>query len=136
LTAFLTGCWAGLFLARGMKVTVVDPRPEAENQLVEFVKDAWPLLSDLGLTLSEQVQEAGFLTDSAQLSDIDFVQECGPERIEVKRQIVASLESVLAPDTVISSSTSSLKASDIIFQLSFSSKTEIRGHVESVEKGA
>jgi len=105
--------WAGLFLARGMNVTVVDPRQEAEKQLGEFVKNAWPLLSDLGLTLSEQVQEADFLTDTALLRDIDFVQECGPERIEVKCEIVASLESVLAADVVISSSTSSLKASDI-----------------------
>jgi 3-hydroxyacyl-CoA dehydrogenase len=105
--------WASLFLARGMEVVVVEPRSEAQAELQRFVEDAWPQLQALGLTVSDPVCQATFCTDMQSLANVDYVQENGPDRLEVKRQLVRQLEDVIAPDVVIASSTSSLLASDI-----------------------
>ena len=105
--------WASLFLARGMEVVVLEPRQEAETELRDFVADAWPKLQALGLTTGNTLRHAEFTTDYNRLSGVDFVQENGPDRIEVKRLLFRELEQVIAPDVVIASSTSSLMASDI-----------------------
>ncbi|MGO1119983.1 3-hydroxyacyl-CoA dehydrogenase NAD-binding domain-containing protein [Rhodovibrionaceae bacterium A322] len=105
--------WAALFCACGFQVTVYDPNAGLERELQGFVTDAWPLLLDLGLTDQTVPAHPRFTTDLTTLKDVDFVQECGPDRIEVKRQTVAELEQVIAPGVLIASSTSSLIASDI-----------------------
>ncbi|GAB5376124.1 MAG: 3-hydroxyacyl-CoA dehydrogenase NAD-binding domain-containing protein [Acuticoccus sp.] len=105
--------WASLFLARGCAVVVVDPRAEAEAALAAFVAEAWPFLRALDLAQDEHPRRAAFATDIAALAGADFVQECGPDRIEAKRAMIADLEEVIAPDVVIASSTSSLLASDM-----------------------
>jgi len=104
--------WGSLFLARGCHVCVVDPRPETEAALKDFTATAWPMLEALGLTTCDLHQAACFPT-IGDLTNIDFVQECGPDRIEIKQQMVAELEDIIAPDVIISSSTSSLTASAI-----------------------
>jgi len=105
--------WASLFLARGLTVVVVEPRQEAETDLRNFVAEAWPKLKALGLTISETLRHAEFTCDIGRLTGVDFVQENGPDRIDVKRQLVRQLEQIIAPDVVIASSSSSLLASDI-----------------------
>jgi len=105
--------WTSLFLACGVNVVVVDPRPEAQSELDIFVANAWPHLTNLGLTRADNIPKARFSTGFDALEDVDFIQENGPDRIEVKRQLVAEIEAVVAKDVVVASSTSSLKASDI-----------------------
>ena len=105
--------WASLFLARGANVVVVDPRPEVQAALNEFISRAWPLLNSMGLATQAEAAEAQFRLELGDLSDVDFVQENGPDRIEVKRAIVAELEQAIAADVVIASSTSSLRPSDL-----------------------
>lgn len=105
--------WASLFLARGLDVIVVDPRQEALSELRKFIEQAWPNLRALELTTSDSIRDAEFTTDISDLRNIDFVQECAPDRIEVKLDLVAQLEQVISSEVVIASSTSSLMASDI-----------------------
>ncbi|MEW9920297.1 3-hydroxyacyl-CoA dehydrogenase NAD-binding domain-containing protein [Marimonas sp. MJW-29] len=105
--------WASLFLARGCRIVVVDPDEAARVRLDVFLNHAWESLGALGLIVGDQKPEPIVSNDFSALAGVDFVQENGPERIEIKRDIVARLEDVLDPDTVIASSTSSLKASDI-----------------------
>ncbi len=105
--------WASLFLARGMNVTIVDPRAEAEEEFQAFIKEAWPMLEALDLTQAKEIATAKFVRSISDLSNIDFVQECGPDRIEIKQQIIDDLEQVIGENVIISSSTSSLMASDI-----------------------
>lgn len=105
--------WASLFLARGLRVVVVDPRPAAEGELEAFVRKAWPMMKALDLTVTDDVQKADFSHHVGSLTDIDLVTECGPDRIDLKRAIMRELEAVIDPDVIISSSTSSLLASDI-----------------------
>ncbi|MBE0575053.1 MAG: NAD-binding protein [Desulfuromonadales bacterium] len=105
--------WASLFLARGMTVIVVEPRPEAEIQLRQFVAEAWPKLQALGLTISDTVRQAEVTNDFSRLAGIEFVQESGPDRIEIKRELIRQLEQIIDPEVVVASSSSSLLASDI-----------------------
>ena len=105
--------WASLFLARGFEVVVVEPRQQAQAELHHFVEDAWPQLQALGLAVSDTARHALFSTNMQELAGVDYVQENGPDRLEIKRQLVRQLEGVIAPDVVIASSSSSLLASDI-----------------------
>lgn len=105
--------WASLFLARGLEVVVCDPREEVQEQLKSFTEDAWPKLKMLDLTVCDDVRYAEATTDIKDLAGVDFVQESGPDRIDVKRLLVKQLEEVIDPNVIMASSTSSLKASDI-----------------------
>jgi carnitine 3-dehydrogenase len=105
--------WAALFLARNLEVVVVDPREALKNELTEFITRAWPLLKELKLTVSEEISYAKYTNRISDLTDIDFVQENIPDRIEVKHQLIEQLETFIDKDVLIASSTSSLKATDI-----------------------
>jgi 3-hydroxyacyl-CoA dehydrogenase len=107
--------WAALFLSKGLRVTVCDPSQAALDGLPPFITTAWQDLAQLDdiaatppldrLTLTQDIATA--------CAQADMVQECGPDRIAIKRQIVAEIETALAPGAIIASSTSSLMASDI-----------------------
>jgi carnitine 3-dehydrogenase len=107
--------WAALFLSKGLRVSVSDPSQAALDGLPGFITTAWQDLAQLDdiaaappldrLTLTQDIATA--------CRDADMVQECGPDRIAIKRQIVAEIEAALAPEAIIASSTSSLMASDI-----------------------
>ncbi len=105
--------WASLFLAWGHEVVLYEPRPEGAAELEAFVAEAWEALRALGEAKSETPPPTRATTDLADLGQASFVQECGPDRIEIKQKTVAALEEVLGEQVVIASSTSSLMASDI-----------------------
>ena len=42
------------------------------------------------------------------LPDASLVQECGPERVEIKRELFAALDRHAAADTILASSTSAI----------------------------
>ena len=105
--------WASLYCAFGLDVTVFDPDPNVQTALADFVESAWPHLRALGHTNSEHPVQPKFSTDIASLEPTDFIQECGPDRIETKRKIIADAEAVIGPNVPIASSTSSLLASDL-----------------------
>jgi carnitine 3-dehydrogenase len=110
--------WASLFLARGCDVIVVDPDPETEQRLADFLPKAWDNLTELGLTEPgltgrETAPVPMVADDLAALRHVDFIQENGPERLETKREVIAGIEEVIGSQVVIASSTSSLRASDM-----------------------
>ncbi|MEI2416570.1 3-hydroxyacyl-CoA dehydrogenase NAD-binding domain-containing protein [Orrella sp. JC864] len=105
--------WAALFLARGLDVIVYDPSEAAEKDVQPFIEAAWTGLAELGLTLQAAPRLPRFTTRMQDLAGADFVQENGPDRIEVKRKIIAAIEAAVRADVPIASSTSSLIASDI-----------------------
>ena len=43
--------WASLFLAAGKQVNVYDPAENAEQQVRDYIANAWPTLEALGLSL-------------------------------------------------------------------------------------
>ncbi|MFF7385061.1 3-hydroxyacyl-CoA dehydrogenase NAD-binding domain-containing protein [Streptomyces griseoluteus] len=90
--------WARLFGAAGWEVRISDPRPDLADVVAEQ-------LSGLPVTLFSDLAAAADGTD--------FVQESGPERIEIKEQMFATLAAHTRDDVVLASSSSSLLPSDI-----------------------
>lgn len=105
--------WAALFAAKGCAVTIADPDPATEARLAAFLPGAWSNLQAIGLAPDTAPPAVAVSPSAEALAQAEFVQECGPERLEVKRAMLADLEAVLRPEVVIASSTSSLKASDM-----------------------
>ncbi len=106
--------WTALFLAKGLKVVATDIAPNAEAQLKEFVESAWPALKRLGLAPGASQANLTFTPVLAQaLTDVDLVQENGPERLEFKQDLYRQLDELLPPHVIIASSTSTLPMSSI-----------------------
>lgn len=103
--------WSSLFLAHGLDVVACDPAPGAEDQLRLFVEKAMPDLRTLGCTGEGKLS---FVTDHREaVSKADFVQENGPEREEVKADLLAELDAAAPAHAIIASSTSALLRSKI-----------------------
>jgi 3-hydroxyacyl-CoA dehydrogenase len=102
--------WAALFLARGLAVAASDPAPDAEARLRRFVDDSWPALVRLGAhdRAAPHRRLAFHAEPEAAAAAADFVQENAPEREGVKQQVLARIDAVLPPETVIASSSSGL----------------------------
>ena len=106
--------WAAWFLSRGIDVAVWDPRPEAEDYVRRYVADAWPAMSRLGMVSDASPDAWRFhSTPEDAVADVDFVQENAPERLPVKRDLFARIDTVLRADAVLASSTSGLIMSDM-----------------------
>jgi carnitine 3-dehydrogenase len=113
-TGVIGASWAAFFLARGYDVAATDPAPRAEGRLRKTVDDLWPLLEQLGLAAGasrERLHFAATLEDA--VSGADFVQENGPERIDIKRDTFRRLDAATDPDIVLATSSSGLTPSAI-----------------------
>ena len=101
--------WTAWFLARGMTVEVWDPRPEAEAYVRRTIADAWPAMARLGMMAGASPDAWRFVgTPETAVAGAEFVQENAPERLPIKRELYARIDSVLPPDAIIASSTSGL----------------------------
>src|SRR6202158_1926753 len=106
--------WAALFLANGLRVRVVDPRPDLEQAVREALAAAAPALRQLGYSTAGFEQRLRIESDlEAATRDADLVQESGPEQIDFKREGFARLEQFVKPNALLLSSTSSLRATHI-----------------------
>jgi 3-hydroxybutyryl-CoA dehydrogenase len=106
--------WTALFLAAGRSVALFDPDPAAGPRVRDAVRNAWPVMTALGLTSRTG---AGTLTvhDSARaaVEGAQFVQESVPERLDVKHELYAEIEPALTDDAVVASSASGLTLTEL-----------------------
>lgn len=102
--------WAALFLARGLEVVVSDPAADAEAQTRARVRDAWPVLAELGRVAPGASPDAlRFEPDlEAALAGADFVQENAPEREDFKTGLFARIDAALPAHVIVASSSSGL----------------------------
>jgi 3-hydroxyacyl-CoA dehydrogenase len=96
-TGVIGTSWARLFVEHGHDVVATDPAPGAADRLRDAVGDGPTFVDD----------------PAAAVADADFVQENGPERLEVKHALLASLDAAARPEVVIASSSSMLRPTDI-----------------------
>ncbi|GJD49328.1 L-carnitine dehydrogenase [Methylobacterium crusticola] len=106
--------WASQFLARGLDVVASDPAPGAEARLRAAVARHWTALAGIGLSEGASPERLRFVAEpEAAAEGADFVQENGPERLEVKRATFARLDAAAPPDVVLATSSSGLMPSAI-----------------------
>jgi 3-hydroxyacyl-CoA dehydrogenase len=108
-TGTIGASWAAQYLARGFDVVATDPAANAEANLRTYVHDAWKTLEMIGLSPGASLDRLMFTPDlKAALSDADFVQENGPERIDFKIKLFADMDEATRPGSIIASSSSAL----------------------------
>jgi carnitine 3-dehydrogenase len=103
------GGWAARFLLNGVDVRLFDPDPEAPRKLDDVLDNA---RHALGRLTYAPLPPEGTLTMVTSAEDaaegVDFVQESAPERVDVKRELLAAASRAAPRDAVIASSTSGL----------------------------
>ena len=113
-TGTIGASWAALFLARGHDVRAHDPAPGAEARLRNAVADAWPALARLGLAPGADRSRLSFHGHlGAALHDAGFVQESGPEDLDLKAALLGAIDANAPADAVVASSSSGLMPSTL-----------------------
>ena len=108
-TGVIGASWAAYYLARGIDVVATDPGPQAEANLRKYVDDAWPLLTQVGLSPGASRDRLTFTSDmNRALADADWVQENAPERPDFKIKLFAQMDEATPPNSIIASSSSGI----------------------------
>ncbi|MBP2643595.1 MAG: 3-hydroxyacyl-CoA dehydrogenase [Firmicutes bacterium] len=110
--------WATNFALRGYPVCIYDINQEqldiarknvASN--IAFLVDKKVITKDEGAQAQQRVSYTTNMEEA--VKDVQFIQESGPEKYEIKRTVVAEIEKYTAADTIIASSTSGLLITEI-----------------------
>jgi carnitine 3-dehydrogenase len=111
-TGVIGASWAAYFLARGFDVVATDPADGAEARLHEAVARHWPTMVAMGLAEGASPERLRFCASLEEtVAGADFVQENGPERLELKTALVARMDAAAPPDALLASSSSGLMVS-------------------------
>ena len=113
--------WAVVFARAGAAVTLFEPDAERRADVPGDLGGRLERLARGGL-LDEPV--AGLAARVALVESVEaavdgavHVQECAPERLDVKRELFAVIDGAAAPDTVLASSSSMLTAGSFASEL-------------------
>src|SRR6202453_5336993 len=107
--------WATAFLARGMDVVANDPAPGAEEALRKTVDAQWPAMQQIGLSPGASRERLRFAASPEDaVADAGFVQENGPERLDVKRDLFRRLDKAAPPDAPLASSTATIMVKGVL----------------------
>jgi L-gulonate 3-dehydrogenase len=106
--------WASIFARAGWSVRLHDPVEGQAARCRKLCSEALDQLARHGLCEDPagalaRISVSGSLT--AALKDVSFVQENGPEKVDVKQAIYAELDALAPPDAILASSTSAIVAS-------------------------
>ena len=110
--------WAIQFAMRGLDVTLYDINDEQLKKSEGQMHKSLDALENFNAITPERRAEIVArirLTTSMEeaVKDAQFIQESGPERLEIKQSILAQAEQSASPEAVYASSTSGLLISDI-----------------------
>ena len=113
--------WAIQFAMKGLDVTLYDINEEQlAKSKAQMHKSLDALEQFKAITPERRAEIAGQvkLTISMEeaVSGVQFIQESGPERLEIKQSILAQVEEYASSDAIYASSTSGLLVSDIAAQ--------------------
>ena len=113
-TGVIGASWAAYFLARGFEVAASDPADGAEKRLRTLVDEFWPALERGGLAEGASRSRLRFDPDIMRaVEGCAFIQENGPERVDVKRDLLAKISAAIPSDSLIATSSSGILISDI-----------------------
>jgi carnitine 3-dehydrogenase len=112
-TGVIGASWASYFLGRGLTVAASDPTPDAEANLREIIKTQWPAMKKLGLAPGASIKGLRFAESPEDaVADAQFVQENGPERVDLKRELFRRLDAAAPADAVLATSSSTITVSE------------------------
>ncbi len=106
--------WAARFLLHGWDVNVCDPHPDADRrieQVIDNVRIAAPALADLPMPSGGTLKFCDSLAEA--VTDADWIQESVPEELALKHNVLADIEAAAPASTIIASSTSGFKPSEL-----------------------
>ncbi len=109
------GGWAARFLLNGWDVSVFDPDPDAERKIGEVIahaRRALPALYDQRLPPEGQLLFHDELAEAVE--GALWIQESVPERLDLKRETFARIQESADDDSIVGSSTSGFKPSELI----------------------
>ena len=108
-TGVIGSGWAARFLAHGLDVVATDPALGAVERMRVAIDNAWPALQKLGLMPGADRERLRFTDSLAETcATADFIQECAPEREELKRDLLQQIDASTPAEVVIASSSSGL----------------------------
>jgi len=119
-TVAIIGCglvgraWATIFARAGWQVRLSDPDAATLAAAPGLITEELQGLARHGLAedparAAAGVHRAGSLAEA--VAGADFVQESGPELVEIKQAIFAELDRLAPPDAILASSSSAIVAS-------------------------
>jgi 3-hydroxyacyl-CoA dehydrogenase len=110
--------FAVLFASAGHPVRVWDAFPEAFERARADLRSRLGLLAEFGLLTEAPDVVAARVSFDAELADAvgsaALVQECAPERVELKRELFAAIAAVAPSDAILASSSSAITPSSIL----------------------
>ncbi len=101
--------WAARLVLNGVDVTVHDPAPGAERAVREVLANAERAYAKLFGGARPQpgdLRFAGSIADA--VAGAELVQESVPERLDLKRRVLAEIDAAASPQVPVASSTSGL----------------------------
>jgi L-gulonate 3-dehydrogenase len=107
--------WSIVFARAGFQVSLWDQFPQQTTLAMTFIADRLPELRAAGLLADEpeavraRIQPMQSLWEAVR--DVEYIQENGPERVDIKTGVFTELERAARPDAVIASSSSGIPAS-------------------------
>lgn len=115
-TGVIGAAWASAFLSAGHGVTAWDPAEGAEERLRDQVAK--------NLAVTDRLQDGtvdaptrGVLSFAETLADAvagaSFIQESGPERLDLKQDLLARIDAAAPAEALIASSTSGFGPTDL-----------------------
>ena len=113
--AGLIGCaWANVFARAGWTVRVWDPDAAQRGNAARLIEQSLHDLAAHGLvsdaeSAAKRVSVVGTLEEA--VAGAEYVQECGPEVLDVKRETFEKLDGAALPNAILASSTSAIVAS-------------------------
>ncbi|HKC78352.1 MAG TPA: carnitine 3-dehydrogenase [Gaiellaceae bacterium] len=106
--------WAARFVLNGCDVRLYDPAAGAPARAAEVLADARTAYEQLTLA---PLRQEGELRIAASIEEAvagaDLVQESAPERVDLKRRLLAEADRAAPPGALICSSTSGLRPSEL-----------------------
>src|SRR5260370_31193339 len=113
-TGVIGASWDAYFLAKGCDVAATDPADSAEKRLRTLVDGFWPALERVGLAEGASRSRLRFDRDIRRaVEGCAFIQENGPERVDVKRDLLAKISAVVPSDSLVATRSSGILISDI-----------------------
>ena len=111
--------WAARFVLNGCDVRLYDPAPEAGARAIAVLADARTAFEQLTLAPLPPEGELWIVRSFEEaVAGAELVQESAPERIELKRELLAEADRVAPPDALVCSSTSGLRPTELQAEMS------------------